>query len=66
MVVRYSPIFQASIYPTKPGMIEIDWTIKPIWADEEAVRSRINEALANDAIAKQTRAGNGNGRLKGN
>jgi hypothetical protein len=49
-VTHKPPIWQAAIYPTKPGMLEIDWTSKPIEAAnvrgaELLARDRINEAL---------------------
>jgi hypothetical protein len=31
-VMNRPPIWQAAIYPTKPGMTEVDWTTKPIEA----------------------------------
>ena len=51
VVIHKPPVFQASIYPTKPGMVEIDWTTKPIEAGnmrgaEFLARSRIDAALS--------------------
>jgi hypothetical protein len=51
VVTHKLPIFQAAIYPTKPGMVEIDWTTKPIEAGnirgaELEARSRIDAALS--------------------
>jgi hypothetical protein len=50
-LVLNAPVWQATVYATRPGMPAITWETKPIWAANvmgalTAAKIRIDEALA--------------------